>query len=233
MTPKQIVIGLGTGRCGTLSLARFLNIQEGAEITHERAGYHIGWNGSEEKIAKFLEEVSISDTFNLNLVGDVGFYYLSYVEFILNRYPKTKFICLQRDCLETVTSYMHKTSNVNPWQLHDGIDWRRHNWDHCYPKYDVPDKKSALTLYWYDYYRQVTLLQALYPNSIKIFPTEALNSSSGQYAILAFLGIKKKNSKLKVGIRTNTLRQKRISQAREKSIQWIRKIFKESFSIGR
>ena len=32
---KRIVIGLGTGRCGTLSLTGLLNSQRSARVTHE------------------------------------------------------------------------------------------------------------------------------------------------------------------------------------------------------
>lgn len=203
-TQPQLVIGLGSGRCGTQSLAHLLDKQSAAKVYHERVDHEIRWHGSEQEIQTFLDEAVAQDEFQL--IGDVAFYYLPYVEAILAYQPKVKFICLQRDCTETVVSYMQKTEDRNHWMEHDGRVWQLSRWDECYPKYAVPDKKSALTLYWYDYYFTATRLQALYPQQFQLFPMTALNSKAGQHAILAFLGIPEAQMRFAVGLRVNTSR---------------------------
>jgi|688.fasta_scaffold344887_2 hypothetical protein len=200
-TQPQLVIGLGSGRCGTHSLAHLLNQQSAAKVYHERVDHQICWHGSEQAVHAFLDEAIAQTEFQL--IGDVAFYYLPYVEAILARQPGVKFICLQRACTETVVSYLQKTSGRNHWMAHDGKNWQLSVWDDCYPKYAVPDKESALTLYWYEYYFTATRLQALYPQQFRIFPMTALNSKAGQRTILAFLGIPEAHMRFAVGIRVD------------------------------
>jgi len=200
----QIVIGLGTGRCGTHSLAHLLNAQRDATVYHEKEEHKISWGGSEQAIDTLLTWAMAQE--QLQLVGDVGFYYLPYVEYILTRKPSVKFICLQRNCADTVASYLKKTPDRNHWVDHQGNGWQPCRWDACYPKYAVPDKQSALTLYWYDYYFTATRLQALYPNNFRIFPMTALNHKKHQQAILAFLEVPKAHMRFAIGIRVDTYR---------------------------
>ena len=203
-TQPQLVIGLGTGRCGTQSLAHLLNQQNAAKVDHERVDHLIRWHGSEQAVHTFLDEAVAQTEFQL--IGDVAFYYLPYVEAILARQPNVKFICLQRACTETVVSYLQKTEDRNHWMEHDGRVWQLSRWDDCYPKYAVPDKESALTLYWYDYYFTATRLQALYPHNFRVFPMTVLNSKAGQRTILTFLDIPEAHMRFAVGHRANSSR---------------------------
>lgn len=52
MNTTQIVFGLGTGRCGTKSLARLLNHQKRAQVFHEIHGPNLAWQQSEKLIDK-------------------------------------------------------------------------------------------------------------------------------------------------------------------------------------
>ena len=198
---KQVVIGLGTGRCGTKSLSYLLNLQENAEVYHERRHYKIAWENAEKEIDAFLQWAEGKT--NRTMVGDVGFYYLPYVEYILLRHPEIKFVCLQRACASTVASYMKHTRGRNHWMEHDGTRWKVDPWDHCFPKYDVVSKNKAIELYWQDYYSLATKFQEKYPDSFRIFPTSALNTEEGQREILSFIGIPKAKMRLHVAIRLN------------------------------
>jgi len=198
---SQIVIGLGTGRCGTMSLAYLLNWQENSKVYHEKARNRISWQGDEKTIDKFLLWASEAAK-QKRLVGDVAFYYLNYVEYLLSLNPNIKFVCLQRDRASTVTSYMKHTKDMNHWMLHDGTRWQKSSWDHCYPKYEVLSKEKAIEQYWDDYYLIANELQTKYPDSFRIFKTATLNTEAGQRAILAFIGIE--NPRLSVGIQFNS-----------------------------
>ena len=221
----QIVIGLGTGRCGTQSLAKLLNHQLSSEVYHEKSAHLIRWEGSETAICQFLEWAKTRQA--LSIVGDIGFYYLPYAEYILARYPMTKFICMQRDKAATVASYMRKTPKRNHWQNHkEASDWVKDKWDYCYRKYEAPNKESALSLYWHDYYEQATILQKCYPKAFKIFPLEALNSQSGQEAILSFLNIKKEDYQLQVGLKANAQQKAGHQQIWYKNTRWILALYR-------
>lgn len=190
----QLVIGLGTGRCGTDSLARFLNFQEGAGVSHERFRYKLAWCKAEKRIDEFLQWVRLQT--DQRLVGDVASAYLPYVEYILAAYPKVKFICLQRERTATIESFMKKNSATNHWMDHDGNQWQVNKWDACFPKYSAASKAEAIGLYWDEYYKWAAKLQANHPTVFRIFSTASLNQPEGQQALLAFVGIPREQMRL-------------------------------------
>ncbi len=198
---SQIVVGLGTGRCGTMSLAYLLNWQENSEVCHEKSSYLIPWKDGEKKIDEFLHWAS-ELTKQKRLVGDVAFYYLNYIEYLLSLNSHIKFICLQRERAGTVASYMKYTINRNHWMPHDGTLWNKCVWDNCHPKYECSGKEKALERYWDDYYLTANELQRKYPDSFRIFQTSTLNTETGQRDILSFIGIEKQ--RLSVGIQFNS-----------------------------
>ena len=46
---KQLIIGVGTGRCGTVSLFKILDMQKDSKTTHESEPI-LQWNFSKKKI---------------------------------------------------------------------------------------------------------------------------------------------------------------------------------------
>jgi len=199
--PPQIVFGLGSGRCGTQSLAGWLDRQEGARVFLAVHGPAIPWEGGcraiDEVIRGFLS------TPGARLIGDAAPYYLPYVEHILAAHPHVRFICLKRDREETVVSFLKTTLHKNFWIAHDGVRWKRTPWDRCFPKYQVSDKAEAIGRYWDDYYRRAAELAVEYPRAFRVFPTDALNTAEGQHAILGHLGIPAESRRLLVGLRLN------------------------------
>lgn len=197
----QLVIGLGTGRCGTDSLAYFLDLQEGANVSHELFKHKLRWQGGEKQIDKLLQWMKLQT--DQTLVGDVAFAYLPYVGYILSRWPTAKFICLQRDRTETIESFIKKTPGRNHWVQHDGAQWQADRWDGCFPHYAAPSKPEALGRYWDEYYATAAELQAAYPAAFRIFPTTALNQREGQQALLSFIGIPHQQMRLPARVHEN------------------------------
>ena len=188
----KLIIGLGTGRCGTTSLSVFLNAQEKTKVLHEGhdgKDYHLlPWYNAETLVLLWLDSLTQSNTAN-DYYGDVMLYFLPYVEFIMSKFSNAVFICLQRNRAEVIDSYMNWTGeSVNHWSYHDGRTWQYDDWDACFPKFDEPDKAKAIGLYWDSYYAEVERLIKIYPNKIACFPTEYLNSIEGQNVILDFIG---------------------------------------------
>ena len=179
---KKFIIGLGTGRCGTKSLAALLSAQPNTVVAHEYHRSPLPWHFSEDAIEKRMNSLEMIN-------GDVGFYYLNYVDFILKKKPDTRFICLKRRKEEVIASYLKKTDGRNHWVNHDNKIWSADPlWDVAYPKFDTSDKASAIGMYYDLYYQIIHTLKDKYPNNLKIFDIERLNSRKGIRSMLIFCG---------------------------------------------
>ena len=189
---KQLIISIGTGRCGSVSLSKFLSAQESISVLHEgRLDSHkirklIKWGNDEKNLFEWLEFLLSLD--ENKFVGDTGMYYLPYIEQIIDKYPQVKIIVMERDKGEVVKSYIKKTTGRNHWFDHDGKEWDKDDkWDPCYPKYDIINKEKALEKYWEDYKSQTDNLILKFPDKIKKWTIQSLNTLNGKNEILNFL----------------------------------------------
>lgn len=235
----MVIVGLGSGRSGTASLAKLLNAQPDSVCFHELNPTCVRFNGTPRPILNTISEfeaiVAGGDPSELTvdlargpsiqtyerlcrmsrvrMIGDIAFYYLSYVESILERHPAVRFICLKRDKAETVDSWMRKTqvprwrskkiadrigawimrepfrTERNPWMQHDGTKWAVDPvWDKCYPKFAGPTREAAVGQYWDYYYETAEPLVDKYPDNFRVVRTETLNEPEVQESLLDFVG---------------------------------------------
>jgi hypothetical protein len=187
----MLVFGLGSGRCGTTSLRLFLDLQRDVSVTHELnfTGIRqpLPWLVDYPLAQRMLEQVQQNPA---PVRGDIGFYWLPYTGWLLDQFPDTRFLCMQRDRAGTVASYLRHTEGRNHWVGHDGTHWELDEiWDKAFPKYDIEDKRAAVERYWDEYYSSAEVLQQQHPDNFRIFSVDALNSSEGQADMLSFLGI--------------------------------------------
>lgn len=183
---KQVIIILGTGRCGTKSLAHILNTLPRATVTHE-APPLLPWEPS----PGFLDQkLSALESRSGDVVGDAAFYYLPYVRHIATRAPDVIFICLKRAMKSTVVSYMRWTVGRNHWCVRDDESRPDPRWDPCYPKYEIQNKIKALEMYWKEYYDIAHQFEKELER-FTIVPLEDLNSPSGLERILDLIDIPK------------------------------------------
>ncbi len=189
---SRLVIGIGTGRNGSVSLSRFLSAQPGMNVRHEGfldERYHIfRWDGDADRIASWIDLLARrardeSDAY----FGDVATYYLPYVELLIDRHPEARFVCLQREKEKVVKSFLLKTRGTNHWYDHDGKRWTAHKFDACFPSFDEPDKARAIALYWDVYHARVAELMAAHPDRIGLFQSDSLNRREGRARILDFI----------------------------------------------
>ena len=149
----------------------------------------------------------------VRLIGDIAHYYLRYIDDIYAIDNDVKFICLKRDREKTIESWLKKSKigrwrskwvadylaslitrepfyqTTNPWIEHDGKTYAVDPvWDKCFPKYDARDIKSAVGMYYDDYYERVERLLNKYPDNVWLTATEKLNTPEGQTALLDFVG---------------------------------------------
>ena len=188
---RQLVIGLGTGRCGTTTLSVLLEAQSDSRFIHEGAidgeRHLVPW-GNDEAAVTWLRALE-ARTAPARWFGDVGMYFLPSVEVILSEWPTARFIVLRRARAETVTSFLKKTEGRNHWADHDGEGWMVDDkWDPCFPSYSPRPKEEALKAYWDEYYHEAEMLTDRYPDSIRIWNIEVLNSVAGRKDILQFAG---------------------------------------------
>tara|TARA_R110001583_G_scaffold60017_1_gene178696 strand:- start:2312 stop:3031 length:720 start_codon:yes stop_codon:yes gene_type:complete len=151
---------------------------------------------------------------NPSIIGDIAYYYLTYVDEILAVNPAVKFVCIKRDKQSTVDSWMEKTAikrwpslwladrikslltrtpfhtAMNHWQEHDGQKWELSPvWDHTFPNFEAAGKRKAVEKYWDWYYLEAAEVEQKYPDNFKIFDISMLSHPEGQRAILMFCGL--------------------------------------------
>lgn len=236
----MIVIGLGSGRSGTASLAGLLNAQRDALCFHEMNPSCVRFHGTPRPILNTIDEFqaivdggdpsmltvdlgrrvaaeaydALCDMPRVRLIGDIAFYYLSYVEAIAARNPNVRFVCLKRDRAATIRSWLKKSAiprwrskyladrlaslvtrepfhrSHNFWMDHDGRYWRLDPiWDKCFPKFEVETKEEAVAAYWDYYYNEAARLEAALTDRFMTVHTDDLERPETQRRLLAFCGI--------------------------------------------
>ena len=199
---KKLIFGLGTGRCGTVSLYRLLNSQNDSFFTHESKPL-LPWDFDKNLIDSKLEKFFSK---NRNYVGDVGSNYLPYVEYIREVLPESKFVVLKRPKVEVINSFINHSApyGFNHWMEHDGTKWKKsQKWDLMHPKYEASSIEEALDIYWEDYYSKVEALVEKYPSRIGVYWTSDLNSKKKVKEILDFCDFEKKDRKIILNIKEN------------------------------
>ena len=243
----MLFIGLGAGRTGTASLTRLLDNQEDTVCFHELnptcAHFSDNFAPIRNTINEFTDilkgrdrslltldytrKVSVKRYEQLKniqqpkLLGDIAYYYLSYVEDIHKLNSEVKFLCLYRDKESNVQSWIKQTTikrwpslwladwlhalimrepfykGRNFWQEHDGSQWQLDPvWDKTFPKLQANSKKEAIEMYWDYYYTEADRLAKILPKHFKIIDVKKLNTLEGQKEVLSFLGIAESNMKL-------------------------------------
>lgn len=199
MNTKKVILGIGTGRCGTVSLSNLLNKQQNSSFSHElkiriekKEDYNqpLPWENDELAFNSAWNSIL---HYNGEYVGDVSMFWLPYLERLFLKSEDLKVICLQREKQGVVKSYMKKTEGRNHWIEHDGKYWDICPWDKSYPNFKVKDKEEALNLYWDYYYHLVEELIKKFPDRIKVFQMTDLNNKQKIEKLLSFAGFKDKN----------------------------------------
>ena len=200
---RKVVLGCGSGRCGTYSLHHLLNIQKGANITHEK--HPLPWDFDERKMMVSVTDILLKDE---SLVGDVGLYWVNYIPFLLSYVKDLRVICLQREKQATIDSFARRIKDKN---LFTDIESEHFDYDpqnipkegNVFPKYDLP-RDEATSVYWDEYYSIAGAWATNYSLYFQVFKVDELNSEEGQRKLLDFAGIKREDQVLDVGVKKNS-----------------------------
>lgn len=244
----MIVIGLGSGRTGTASLAKLIDSQHNALCFHELNPSGSVFEGNPQPQRNTIREFKaileggeknllaldytrphsvktyekLKRMPEIEILGDIAFYYLLYVEDLLEITQDIRFVCIRRDKTETVDSWLEKTTihrwkslwvadrvrslvvrtpfhkSYNHWQEHDGTEWAKEPvWDKVFPKFEAPTKRAAIEKYWDYYYERADQLAAKHPVNFRIFDISEMSTREGQKNILGFIGVQPERMVLK------------------------------------
>lgn len=185
---NKLIIGVGTGRCGTKSLTRLLSLQPGTEPSHERYEWRVQWNGPRNLWPLRLWE----DTRNSpsSVQADVAFYWTPHVSDFLQwadgQGRAVRVVALKRDRADTIDSYMRWKQDPDHWRWHGRREHSPDQWDQCYPPLrGQPSKPAAIGAFWDLVYEH---LESFEDERVRVFETGDLNTEDGVERILAHCG---------------------------------------------
>lgn len=192
---QSIILGIGTGRCGSRSLAEVLNQQPDVRVTHELLPL-LPWHAGDARrviacrFARFRRERSAP------IVGDVASFYLPYLEDAFALELDLRVICLERPCEEVVRSFCNWLDHVHPlptnhWARSPADGWYHEPiWTRIFPHYETQEREAGIRRYWNEYKTRIAALAQQFPDNVRVFPTaDVLNSEAHQREMLAFVGI--------------------------------------------
>lgn len=167
-----LIVGIGTGRCGTLSLAKLLNLQSFCTVSHEMRPL-LSWDSVSDDavIARFMAMQKFASP--TPFFGDVAFFNLNYIPVLMKAFPDMKVIYLTRPRQEVIASYlkvMHewpKLNNVYP--DHWTTDLKNRyvtDYDDCFPSYSAGSLEERIGKYVDEYGQIANNFIQQYPDSI-------------------------------------------------------------------
>ena len=209
----MIVIGLSSSRVETKKIFTFLNKEDHSKINFESDLKNISWKDSENIIIKRIKTLekslynNVSNSQNqFKITGEVGFYFLPYVELLIKNFPYLKFICTNKnkkkiyyDLLSEIKTnenfflrfLFFKKKYKNFFINHNGAKWEKDFiLDKCYPKFQTDSLEKCIEKYIDTYYSTLKFLQRKYPKNLKLFYSDELKSEYGKKNIFKFIGVK-------------------------------------------
>jgi hypothetical protein len=212
---NKLIIGVGTGRCGTKSLTRLLEYQENTIAKHERYGSRVRWGSTPNLWPLRLW----NDMKRENGIScEVGFYWTPHIETFISWGNKTdtdvRIVGLKRDKDETVESYDKWKPDSDHWSFHGYRETKPDDWDHCYPQFCTDSKIEGIKKFWEYTYRIIERC-ARDHEEVEVFNSfECFNTEEGVKSILEHCGFNDPN--IEAGIKINS---PDIDSTRN-SIQW-------------
>ncbi|MCA9127704.1 MAG: hypothetical protein KDB22_11485 [Planctomycetales bacterium] len=197
---RRFIIGIGTGRCGTRTLACMLNSQPNTCFTHELRPL-LNWDvGVQDRRALAVARVEqIFHRSSVPIVGDVASFYLPYLEDMLAVQSDMRVIWLTRPKDEVVASFrdwLQRTEALptnhwqpTPWRNQPQRSFHSIVWSRIFPKYQEDTLEKGIERYWNEYNELSSRL--CQDNSDRFFTlaTDQLNDCETQQRLFEFCGI--------------------------------------------
>lgn len=180
MKNKKYIIGLEAGESGGRALSYILNRLPGSRVGYRspwnkfRCSGHLPWKKDKIKLDNKIRSLTESGG---DIIGDVGNYYLNYIEDLIVRLPNLSIICVYRDKCSNIDALMRKTDYPG-------------SHDHTYPF--IPNmmyKRDYIETY-YDIYKDaIAALLIYYPKRILLIDVKDLLDQDGYNRVKSFLDV--------------------------------------------
>lgn len=184
---KQLILGIGTGRCGTNSLAKFLHHQPDCFFTHEK--HLIQWHWHREFPPDLFDDYNKIDR---RIVGDVSLGMSNHGQKLLLLEENAKLIVIERNRDECAKSlyFWTKGEDLEFWKKNpDKKDLHNDFWYNMFPTFEGKNKIDRIYQY-IDLHRELArILYAEFPGRVKIISIENLNHRQTQDEVLDFCGV--------------------------------------------
>lgn len=206
--PGTLVLGLGSGRCGSTSLAWALAGVEGICATHENPPT-VHWLPAPEQLAAHCRRFRLLlDRFEA--VFDSAHWWLNGLDQMAGEFDGLKMIGLKRDADACARSFLQVKGtgpgSINHWADHDGTFWKLALWDRFYPSYalgrfglEAPAllqpaelasrQRELVRTYVADYNAGLDRAKERFGERLLLLRTEDLSDGRTQGRVQAFLGI--------------------------------------------
>lgn len=159
---RQPVIGFGTGRCGTMSLAKIINACRNTNVRHEHHTFRVDWYDPKlRKIRRMIRSFKSNGKRGI-LAGDIALYWLPHVEYIRKQLKDIKLICMHRNKKETVQSFLNKSNVADRLRPNKKTGQRIILGDNMFPTLDGYDIKQSLSFYWEMYEKWSRSIKDIY-----------------------------------------------------------------------
>ena len=197
--PGTIVLGVGTGRCGSTSLAAAFRDADDTLATHETPPL-IFWQPQPEQVDFHLRRLAYLSRY-FRLVFDASHWWLKLIPVVLERFPTVRIVGLHRDMESCVNSFLKvkgvEAGSHNHWAPPDDERWRKSNWDPCYPSFvapaefdDNPFMAKGTQIQWYvdGYNAELRELASRNPDKFLLIHTDTLDEPQVSDKLSAFVG---------------------------------------------
>lgn len=192
---QKLILGVGCGQCGEQALAEILGRQPDANVSYQEPPL-LSWIKLPDKPGMRERIDRLRASRSARFIGDVGSFYLPYLDEAIACEPSVRIICLKRPCQEVVQSFCRCLDAMHPlptdhWCRKPAPGWHHDPyWTRLFPQYDTRDRQEGIRLYWTEYYRRAEELASEFPANIRVFDShEALSTKKGMQEVLSFAGI--------------------------------------------
>ena len=200
LSPGKLVIGLGSGRSGSTSLAARLAAVDNSCSTHENPPL-LFWRPATEQIAFHLRRFAMLRSYYA-LVADCAHWWINLTDELVQEFPDVKFVGLVRNKYECTVSFARikgvGRGTYNHWAEHPNSFWIPTLWDPTYPTFETPDwadrdpdlAKWGMIEKYLDLYNSKLAAAALrHPDRFLLLPTKHLDDPKYVGALYDFIGV--------------------------------------------
>jgi hypothetical protein len=203
--PGTVVLGVGSGRCGSTTLTALIASVADSVATHENPPL-VYWEPlAEQTDFQFERLTRLAERFAL--VFDASHWWLNLAEVFLARFPGGKIVGLHRETEACARSFLARKAlgrgSINHWAPPGNRIWRTNIWDPAYPTYPLPAgaetdpddaKLAAIRRYVQEYNERLQTHATAAPTRVLLLRTEELADPRVQERLFAFLGVTGKTS---------------------------------------